>query len=173
MTLDVSAALRSPGAEFSFESAVNLPDQVVMGETIRFPTPAVITGTFMMADEELLITGRLHAQAHAACARCLKPVVYQVDVPVEETFRREESNAPTEDDPWEERQVFTGKSVDLEHLAFTLALLDLPIRFLCDRRCAGLPGGSLGDAPLTNEETLADAHPFAALKQLITKDQEE
>lgn len=171
MMLDITAALKAPGSAIPFEHTEELPPAEILGEEVTFPEPAVITGTFSLMEDALVIKGSLMATAHAACARCLKPVTYQVQAPVDETFVRIHPRDEVEDDPWEERLVFTGHKVELAHIANTLAILDLPIRFLCDRKCKGITLES--EDPINEEETLDDAHPFGALRQLFTKFQEE
>lgn len=173
MMLDISAAFRSPGSAIPFEHMEDLPDTETLGERVVFPEPALIKGTFSLVDDSLVIKGRLTASAKAACARCLSPVKYTVDVPVDESFQQVDPGVETEDDPWEERLVFSGKAVDLSQLAMTLAVLDLPIRFLCRENCAGINDDVTGEDPAPNEETLDDAHPFGALRQLFTNFQEE
>lgn len=173
MMLDISPALRLPGVEIPFEHLETLPEQDILGEMVRFPDPAKVTGTFTLADETLFIKARLQAVAHASCARCLSPVEHLVDVPLEESFRRVKPGDEDTEDPWEEQLVYTGNRVELGLLVLSLTLLDLPIRFLCSDSCRGTPD-SAGDAgsPDTNEMTLNGAHPFSALNQLLTKDQE-
>jgi len=172
MMLDISAALRNPGSAIPFEHEEPLAETEVLGEKVTFPEPAVIAGTYSLVDEALLIKGRLKATASAACARCLKAVDYPVSVPFEESFLRVDPRTSLQEDPWEERLVFSGNRVDLSHLALTLALLELPLRFLCSQSCKGIAEPA-GEMPPTQEETLDDAHPMGALRQLFTKLQEE
>lgn len=171
MMLDITAALKAPGSAIPFEHMEELPPVESLGEEITFPEPARIAGTFTLMEDALVIKGSLTATAQATCARCLKPVSYPVRVKVDETFVRVHPRDEVEDDPWEERLVFTGHKVELAHIAMTLAVLDLPIRFLCDKKCPGITLES--EDPTQEEETLDDAHPFGALKQLFTKFQEE
>jgi uncharacterized metal-binding protein YceD (DUF177 family) len=145
MMLDISPALRLPGAEISFEHLETLPEQDVLGELVRFSEPVKLTGTFTLTDETLFIKARLQAVAHASCARCLSPVKHLVDIPLEESFRRVQPGAEDTSDPWEEQLVFTGNRVELGPLVLSLTLLDLPIRFLCGESCRGTPG-TAGDA---------------------------
>jgi uncharacterized metal-binding protein YceD (DUF177 family) len=49
-------------------------------------------------------------------------------------------------------------------------VLDLPIRFLCEGACKG-PALLIPQGP--NDEETLDEHPFSALRQLFTKNQEE
>lgn len=173
MKLDISSALRSPGTEIPFEHREEVPDQVIMGEVVRFTAPAVLSGTFLMAEDALVITGNLSAVAHAACARCLSPVEYRVHVPFQETFTSAKRGDDSGQDPWEAPQTYEGHSVELNQMVLTLTLLELPMRFLCETGCDRIAQGEKDLSGKNNEETSADASPFLALKQLLTKDQEE
>jgi uncharacterized protein len=173
LPLDISAALRLPGTEVPFDHRVDLPEQDILGETVSFPEPAIVRGTFLLSGDALIFKARLKVLARGSCARCLKPVNYEVNLPFEEAFAREDQVAG-ESDPWEERLTFSGNRVDLTQIVRSLAVLDLPLRFLCGKGCTGISETPAGrtDEPY-NEEMSADAHPFAALQQLLTKHQEE
>ena len=101
---------------------------------------------------------------------------YQVDVPFDELFTRvTRYTRPEEDDGEEERWFYEGSKVELSHLAMTLAVLDLPIRFSCGPDCPVLGQmPSDEDSPSTHacQKDMPDQHPFSALQQLLTKDQE-
>lgn len=171
MMLDVSPALRSPGEAFPFRHEESLPPQEILGETIRFQDPVVLEGSYAMAEESLILRGTLKATVHASCAKCLEPVSCAISVPIEENFLHTDQ-AMLEDDgaAWEEQFSFTGSKVELNPLALTLALLALPIRFVCGAGCEGiqLPDQDNDDS----QKDLPEAHPFSALQQLLTKDQE-
>ncbi len=172
MMMDVSQALRTPGEAFPFRHEEALPPQDILGEEVTFPDPVVLEGTYTMADDTLLIKGSLHATAHASCANCLEPVVYALTVPVEETFSHTERAVPEDEEgAWEEQFSFTGSRVELSPLATTLVLLALPIRFLCKKGCKGLQDAISQDNN-NSQKDLPEAHPFSALQQLLTKDQE-
>ncbi len=171
--LDISLAQRAPGTAVPFVHRESLTDTQVSGGSVTFPEAAVLKGTYSVVDDALVIKGRLSVTAKGECARCLSPIDYKVDVPFEETYLRVDPRAEVEDDPWEERLVFTGTRVDVNHLVSSLILLDLPIRFLCEDGCEGLGTVSAEDTPTPQDDTLDDAHPFSALKQLYTKFQEE
>ena len=170
MMLDISEALRAPGAAVPFRHLEPLEPMDVLGQTVTYPEPAVVEGFFTLQDETLVITAQLRVTALANCARCLDSVAYSVDVPVHESFLREDPRDQAEEDPWEERLVFSGHRVDLSHLVLSLAVLDLPIRFLCEGACKG-PALLIPQGP--NDEETLDEHPFSALRQLFTKNQEE
>ena len=58
--------------------------------------------------------------------------------------------------------------------ALTLTLLDLPIRFECGDDCPVLTRLHAEDDETTHacQKDMPDQHPFSALQQLLTKDQE-
>ena len=171
--LDISPALRAPGAAIPFVHRETLEDTQVLGEAVRFPEPAALTGNYSLVDERLVIRGRLQAEALGACARCLQDVRFPVDIQVEEQFLREDPRARQEEDPWEENLVFSGHKVELGDLIRSLTLLEMPIRFLCGARCAGLPQGAGDKTPDQHDMTPDAEGPFAALRHLLKENQEE
>lgn len=173
MTLDVTTALRSPGESFPFRHEEVLSPQEVLGEEIRFDEPVVLEGTYTMVDDALLLRGTLYAKAHASCAKCLEPVVHPIAVGIDESLLRTQSAMPEDGaEAWDEQFSFSGSKVEMNPLALTLTMLVLPIRFLCGKGCQGMPEGAAGDDEQDSQKDLPQAHPFSALQQLLTKDQE-
>ena len=178
MYLDVSQSLRAPGEAIAFTHRDEIAPQVIFGETLTFD-PVLITGSFTMLDNTLRLQGRLRTAVHASCAWCLAPVIYTVDVPVDELFTRVErgKGVPTEENTDgaedDERLAFEGSKVELHQLALTLTLLDLPLRFVCEPECEAAKKGRQEDKTShACQKELPDQHPFSALQQLLTKDQE-
>ena len=175
MLLDISRALRASGEDIPFLHRDAIPPQDILGETVEF-SDVVFSGHFALTGDSLRLHGTLSAVAHGHCAGCLKPVDYQVNVPFDEMFTRVTRYTPQETDPGEEeRWFYEGSKVELSHLAMTLAVLDLPIRFSCGPDCpvlGHLPSDE--DSPTTHacQKDMPDQHPFSALQQLLTKDQE-
>lgn len=175
MLLDISRALRAPGEDIFFEHSDCIPPQDIFGEEITF-SDVVLKGFFSMAGESLHIRGTLTAVAHALCAGCLKPVAHEMEVEFDEIFTRisrfpQQEEARDEED--DERLEFEGSKVDLAHLALTLAVLELPMRFTCGEECEVL-SDIQPDEQNTHacQKDMPDQHPFSALQQLLTKDQE-
>ncbi|MBR6186416.1 MAG: DUF177 domain-containing protein [Clostridia bacterium] len=174
MLLDITAALRAPGEEIPFLHRDEIPPQDIFGDAVTF-SQVLLTGHFSVTDERLRIRGRLTAVAHGRCAGCLKAVDYQVDVPFDESFVRLGCYPEGEEIPGEEAEwAYEGAKVELSHLAMTLAVLDLPIRFECGDDCPGLAGLPSEETQDTHacQKDMPDQHPFSALQQLLTKDQE-
>lgn len=171
MLLDVSRAMRTPGENFFFVHHEHIAPQDIGGEMVSFEDPVILEGHFSMSGVELTLDGVLTATAHSRCCNCLEPAQVNLKVPFHEVFTK--VDRPTtemeEDDP--DRLVFTGSKVELEHLALTLALLDLPIRILCKEDCDGYKYMAPKSAQ-SNEEPQRD-NPFAVLQKLLTKDQND
>lgn len=174
MLLDISRALRAPGEDFPFLHRDAIPPQEIFGETVTFDD-VLLSGHFSFAGESLQIRGVLQTVAHGMCAGCLQPVSFPVEVPFDEIFTRQTRYSQQEEDPGEEeRLMFEGSQVELSHLAMTLAVLELPMRFECGEDCPALDAVQPEDTPSTHacQKDMPDQHPFSALQQLLTKDQE-
>ena len=175
MLLDISRALRAPGEEIPFLHRDAIPPQVIFGETVAF-SDVTLSGFLTSVEDHLRIWGTLHAVAHGHCAGCLQPVDYPVEVPFDENFvRLTRFNQQEEVTPdGEERWMYEGSKVELSHLSMTLAVLDLPMRFVCGDDCQALRALQPGDNQMTHacQKDMPDQHPFSALQQLLTKDQE-
>ena len=176
MLLDISRALRAPGEEIPFLHRDAIPTQEILGETVSF-SDVLLAGHFSLTGESLRLWGELTATAHGHCAGCLRPVDYAVRVPFDEIFTRMTRFTPREEDVpgEEERWLYEGSKVELSHLSMTLAVLDLPMRFECGPDCPVL-GRIPSDQDSQNshacQKDMPDQHPFSALQQLLTKDQE-
>ena len=167
MLLDISRALRSQGTEFPFELCGEIPTQDILGEPVSFEG-VTLSGTYSAAGKSVLIAGQLTAAAHARCARCLGPAHADLKVPFREIFVQD--GDPEDPDKF----AFEGSSLDLGHLVLSLAVLDLPIRFVCGKNCKGLCpvcGENLNKNQCTCRKEMQAKHPFEAL-QMLKKDEE-
>ena len=166
MFLDVSSALRTPGEWFPFLHEEAIPPQMFFGDAVTFDAPVRMEGRMIAEGDTLRLVGRLTTVAHSPCALCLAPVAYPIDVEFDEAYTRVDQK--TEDMTEEfDRLAFEGTRIELSQLAMTLAVLELPIRFTCEGACKG-------DQQISRAcrmESPAE-HPFSALQQLLTKDQE-
>ena len=165
MELDVTQALLRPGEAFPFQADVSIPPQVVGSETVTLDTVR-LTGTYTTMDGQVYVSGTLVTTAHAPCARCLMTVDTPLEIPFQETFRKDAVETEDEDFHYE------GTAVSLDHLSLTLTMLNLPMRFLCDENCQGskeLQKYRPNPKSSCQEDT---QRPFEALKQLLEEDEE-
>lgn len=124
MELDVSRGFVHPATPFPFEAKLMLEAQDVGGEAVTFDA-VTLEGTYFVADDTVRLEGRLTTTAHAACAVCLAPAEKAIEIDFDETFRKDANE--TEDECFR----YEGKSVPLDHMALTLVMLSLPMRFVC------------------------------------------
>ena len=171
LLLDVSRAMRTPGEAFPFVHHECIPPQDICGEEVSFDEPVVLEGHFSMSGENLTIEGTLTATAHSRCCNCLEPASVKLNVDFSEVFTRLERFTEVEDDD-PDRLVFTGSKVELSHMTLTLALLDLPLRFLCKEDCDGYKYMAPQINAFHQTETPKE-NPFSVLQQLLTKDQND
>ena len=168
MLLDISRALKAQGSEFPFLLSGEISDQDILGEPVSFDK-AAMNGLFSAAGKSVLIHGQLETIAHARCAKCLGSAKVDLKVPFREIFVQD--GDPNDPDKFS----FEGNWLDLSHLALSLAVLALPMRFICREDCKGLCpvcGGNLNKNLCTCQKELQQKHPFEALQQLLKKDEE-
>ena len=174
MLLDVSRAFLQPGERIAFRHEEPIPPQLIFGETVTFPANAVMTGDYLLEGSTLYLTGELEVTAQGRCAFCLKEISYPIRKDFSEVFlhldRMTRQTQRAEED--DEQMTFEGKEIDLAQLALTLAVLELPMRFECDECLSADDGEDVGDHTHACQKETPTVHPFSALQQLLTKDQE-
>ena len=142
MELDVSQGFLHPATAFPFKADLTLEAQDVGGETVTFD-PVTLEGTYFVVDDTVRLEGRLTTTARAVCALCLGPAAKPVEVAFDETFRKDANE--TEDECFR----YEGKAVPLDHMALTLIMLNLPMRFVC----GGADCHAAAELKAWNEET--------------------
>lgn len=175
MALDITRALQQPGEVFPFREEVSIPPQDIMGEEVRFDDPAVLEGSMCVTDSVLRLWGQMSARAHGTCAKCLAPAAHEISVRFDETFLPEGERKPGEEEDIldaDDHFTYDGPRFPVDRLALTLAVLDLPIRFLCREDCPGILTAPPDDVTHAGQKELPDEHPFSALQQLLNKDLE-
>jgi len=177
--LDITNAIRSQGVEHPFTHCETIPPQEIFGETVRFEEIR-LSGTFCLEEKSLRLKGELTGKAYGTCYACLAKVTYPLRVPFDESFRQtdrrevlaEKAKGEDQETFGEERLAFEGSRVELSHLALTLAVLELPMRFRCEPECGAQTALREDYSSHACQKELPDQHPFSALQQLLTKDQE-
>lgn len=170
---DVTQALRDPGRPYPFRVEQTIAPQDVMGQTVAFD-PALVAGHVIATPEgDIMVEGTMSVTAHAPCAYCLEPANTMLQAVFSETFLRD--GDPEDDEVF----TYTSSSLSFEKLVLSYALLELPMRLICGEECKGVPELGDGQSPIKWEADVAasqkdqqNAHPFAALQQLLTKDEE-
>lgn len=173
MLLDVSKALLNPGEQFEFSHNEKIEEQEILGDVVSFEEPVCVKGTYEFSGETLHLKGKIHARVHAHCVNCLKPIQREVSLPLNESYKRLRRKGQPDNLLPEEFLFFHGKEVDLYPITKTLLLLAIPMRYLCKENCKGYKEHvDRVNRKNACRETPEEAHPFAALKELLKEDQE-
>ncbi|MEG0047562.1 MAG: DUF177 domain-containing protein [Clostridia bacterium] len=168
MQLDVSKAFLTPATPFPFETEGTLEAQDVLGESISFEK-LMLKGTFAMLEDIVHLEGTLQTVAHGTCALCMEPADAALTIPFCEDFRKGANE--TEDESFR----YQGKIIPLDHMALTLVMLNLPMRFVCKAGCEGsaeLKAWKNEDPMSSCEDGSPIQRPFEALQSLLKKDEE-
>ena len=168
--LDVSKALMFEGEEFPFAADVELPEALLLGDPVAFPTPAPLAGRFQAVGETVHVYGEMEFQANARCALCLKEASKALHAAFDAVF----ALTPNPDNP--DLYLYEGKSVDLTDMAADAAVLALPMQWRCRPDCKGLCPVCGADRNVTSCSCRQDSgkeNPFAVLQQLMTEDESE
>lgn len=160
------------------------PDAIDLGTEARQLTPLKTQGRAQLIEEhhgkhkivkDIRVQGRLSTSLEVPCARCLEPVVYDVDHPFELLYRPQGTDAGREElsvtDSEAEVGYYQGDGLQLEDLLREQVLLAVPLKLLCREDCKGLCphcGKSLNQEPCSCNAPLEDPR-WAALKEIRNK----
>ncbi len=179
--LDTRELGRRPGSQREVTLTVPAPADLgidVLGVAEGAPVELDLRLEAVM--EGVLVTGTATADLEGECARCLDPIVDQVDVRFQELFvygdSRDSRGRPTDnaghDDGDEDDGVSTMEDdlLDLEPLLRDAVVLALPFQPLCEDDCPGLCtecGANLKEDPDHTHEAPIDPR-WASLTTIET-----
>jgi len=166
MTVNVSEALKTPGAVFHASFTEDFPDMEYLGSTYRYHSPVALDTDYVYTGSHIAFKGSFRTTLLTQCSRCLKVTAYPVSHDFEEQYSKT--------DP--ESYGFTGETAELDRMVEDIIVLNLPGRFLCKEDCKGLCmdcGTDLneGACGCAGEAGRKD-NPFAALQKLFNEDKE-
>ena len=71
MKLDITKGIQRKGIDVPFDLEDNWGEDHWNGDTIAYVGPVSLSGTYMLADETVLVRGEARAVIQSPCARCL------------------------------------------------------------------------------------------------------
>ena len=112
MKLDITRGIQKKGVDVPFDLVDSWGEDRWNGDTIAYVRPVVFSGTYMLADDTVLVRGTARARIQSPCARCLKPAFTDVIAEVDEAFRRDNGEEPqaTDDDQY----TYSGHVLELD-----------------------------------------------------------
>ena len=73
MKLDITKGIQKKGVDVAFELEDVWGEDHWNGDTVAYVRPVSLSGTYMLADETVIVRGVARAVIESPCARCLKP----------------------------------------------------------------------------------------------------
>ena len=135
MKLDITKGIQRKGVDVAFELEDAWGEDHWNGDTVAYVRPVSFSGTYMLADETVIVRGIARAVIESPCARCLKPTETEIEAELDEAFIRDTGEEREEDD---DQYMYSGHVLELDEAVRTALLLELPSRILCKEDCLGL-----------------------------------
>lgn len=169
LVLDTRELGRRPGSQRRVSVTVPAPADLGI-DVLHVPegSPVDLDLRLEAVVEGVLVTGTARAGLEGECARCLAPIVDEVDAGFQELYEYDDQGHG--DHPDDEVRRLEGDLLDLELLLRDAVVLELPFQPLCEDDCPGLCaecGARLADDPDHAHEAAVDPRwaGLAALKQ--------
>ena len=172
MKLDITKGIQRKGVDVPFDLEDAWGEDHWNGDTIAYIRPVSFSGTYMLADETVIVRGIARAVIESPCARCLAATETSVEAEVEEAFIRDKGEEREADD---DQYMYSGHVLELDEAVRTALLLEMPSRVLCKEDCRGLCdqcGANLNINECLCQKDLTRRNPFSALASLLNEDEE-
>lgn len=169
MLFDLREILNQPGKSLPFLFSLDLSGLELYGEK-PVKAPVRCAGQVRNTGGALELTGDADGELETQCARCLKPLVVPLEVPVDTLLAEELENEESED----EIVLLKDGHVDLDEVFTTAFLFAMEPRYLCSEECKGLCdkcGADLNEGPCGCKPELDPR--FAPLAKLLDNGPEE
>ena len=125
MKLDITKGIQRKGVDVPFELEDVWGEDHWNGDTVAYVRPVSFSGTYMLADETVIVRGIARAVIESPCARCLAATETSVDAEVEEAFIRDKGQEREADD---DQYMYSGHVLELDEAVRTALLLEMPSR---------------------------------------------
>ena len=175
MKLDITKGIQKKRVAVAFDLTDVWGEDHWNGDTIAYVRPVTLSGTYMLADETVIVRGFARAVVESPCARCLKPTETSLEAEFEEAFIRDKGEYSEVHDVDDDQYMYTGHVLDLDEAVRTVLLLEMPSRILCKEDCRGMCcqcGADLNINECSCQKDLTHRNPFSALASLLNEDEE-
>lgn len=147
LVLDTRTLARRPGQLRSFERVAPAPAGLGL-DVVKVPKGTDLTLEVRLESvvEGVLLSGSCRTRATAECVRCLDPIMFDLDLSVQELYAYPDAAAAAA----EEIERLEDDLIDLKPVLHDAVVLALPLQPLCQDDCPGLCatcGARLADDP--------------------------
>ena len=168
MKLDITKGIQRKGVDVPFSLSDVWGEDHWNGDTIAYVQPVSFSGTYMLADETVLVRGEARAVIQSPCARCLTPTETTVTAEVTRLSCATRATAKP-----------SRTRISTHTRAMCLSLMmqyELPSCLNCPhassaRRTAQC-GANLNVNVCSCQKDLTSRNPFSALASLLNEDEE-
>ena len=174
MKLDITKGIQRKGVAICAELEDTWGEDRWNGDAIAYAGPVTFSGSYMLADETVIVRGTACADVTSNCARCAGPATTHVEAELEEAYVRDTGDERMETLD-EDTYTYSGHVLELDDAVRTALLLELPSRVLCKEDCKGLCsqcGTDLNINECSCQKDLIRKNPFSALASLLNEDEE-
>ena len=174
MKLDITKGIQRKGVSIDVELEDAWGEDRWNGDTIAYAGPVTFSGSYMLADETVIVRGVAAAEIASNCARCAGPAKTCIEAELEEAYVRDTGDERMEELD-EDTYTYSGHVLELDDAVRTALLLELPSRILCKEDCKGLCsqcGANLNINECSCQKDLIRKNPFSALASLLNEDEE-
>lgn len=147
--LDITAILRTVGADIDFSEKVKMEPMVLMGDNVLFENPVTVSGNIINNGSAFLMRAFVSGEYTSVCSRCGDDVKKKIEFDFESVMYHNpvrSKHAPSEKESAdliykaekEEAIIFTSHLIELEPIISNEIFSRLPMRLLCSEDCKGL-----------------------------------
>jgi uncharacterized protein len=125
-----------------FDERLSLEPERLDQDQVTTPVDVHLVGAISSVGPGFSVDGSFEATGTLVCVRCLEPVEWQVREEFSLEYRRREAHPDDLEVALEDGELDVGflidEALDLSDVAAEQVLLALPMRVVCDEKCAGL-----------------------------------
>lgn len=138
MRLNISSLMEKKGSFLQVNKEIPAVFVESIPEIDEVLSPLAVELTVINTGEGYLVTGDLSLKVGLRCSRCLKPFQTEVNVAIDELYKRR-PEAVVNEELWDENEPFVeGHELDITGLIEDSVLMGIPMKALCQADCKGL-----------------------------------
>lgn len=135
MIIDLSSILKDYGGVMPFCVKSEPENTDFLGDEFKFPEGLLIEGKITNNTKSLHLSANVKGKVRVLCARCLSPVIKDVDFKISEILVKDSETDLTEED---DVIIFSGYSLDIDDIVINNFLMNVSGKYLCKEDCKGL-----------------------------------